>query len=107
MSAFSTVGDVFTDPELTASGNSPLWVLVPWTTRVASALGFSSCPNARMIGVRVDSHGCYTFNNADLALGPRDTTAHFPGFLHLRTNNFPGSASITRSETSPAESLGT
>ena len=46
----------------------------------------------------VDSHDCYKFNNADLALRPRDTTAHFPVFLHLRTTNFPGPDSITRSE---------
>ena len=31
-------------------------------------------------------------------LGPRDTTAHLPVFLHLRTTNFPGPDSITRSE---------
>ena len=47
---------------------------------------------------RVDSHGCNKFNNADLALGPRDTTAHLPAFLHLRTTNFPGPDSITPSE---------
>ena len=46
----------------------------------------------------VDAHGCYKFNNADLALGPRDTTAHLPVFPHLRTTNFPGPDSITRSE---------
>ena len=39
---------------------------------------------------RVDADGCYKFNNADLALGPRDTATHFPVFLHLRTTNFPG-----------------
>ena len=42
----------------------------------------------------VESHGCYKFNNADLALGPRNTTAHLPLFLHLRTTNFPGPDSI-------------
>ena len=47
---------------------------------------------------RVDSHGCYKFNNADPELGPRDTTAHLPLFLHLRTTNFPGPDSITRTE---------
>ena len=46
MSAFSTVGDVFTDPEFAARGNS-----VPWTTRVANAQGFSLCPSARMNSV--------------------------------------------------------
>ena len=46
----------------------------------------------------VDAHGCYKFNNADLALGPRDATAHLPAFQHLRTTNFPGPDSITRSD---------
>ena len=44
------------------------------------------------------SHGCYKFNNADLALGPRDTTAHYPVFLRLRTTICPGPDHITRSE---------
>ena len=48
--------------------------------------------------LRVDSHGCYKFNHADLALGLRDTTAHFLFLLHLCTTNFPGPDSITRSE---------
>ena len=30
---------------------------------------------------RVDSHGCYKFNNADLALGPRDTTGQLSVFF--------------------------
>ena len=47
---------------------------------------------------RVDSRGWYKINNADLALGHRDTTAHFPVFLHLRTTNFPGPDSITRGD---------
>ena len=32
---------------------------------------------------RVDTHGCYEFDNAALSFGPRDQTAHFPVFLHL------------------------
>ena len=43
---------------------------------------------------RADPHGCYKFNNADLALGPRDTTANFPVFLHLRTTNFLGPTAL-------------
>ena len=46
----------------------------------------------------VDANGRYKFNNADLALGPRHTTAHFRVVLHLRTTHFPGPDSITRSE---------
>ena len=47
---------------------------------------------------RVDSHGCYKFDNAALGLGPRDHSAHLPVFLHLRNTNLPGPSSIMRSE---------
>ena len=47
---------------------------------------------------RVDSHGCYKFDNAALGLGPRDQSAHLPVFLHLRNTNLPGPSSIMRSE---------
>ena len=46
----------------------------------------------------VDAHGCYKFNDADLALGPRDTSAHLPAFLHLRTTKCLGPDSITLSD---------
>ena len=68
-----------------------------WKNRTASVQGFSPCRSDHMSGV-VDSHGCCKFNHADLALGPRDSSAHLPVFLHLRTTNFPGPDSITRSE---------
>ena len=47
---------------------------------------------------RVESHGCYKFDNATHGFGPRDQSAHLPLFLHLRTTNLPGPSSITRSE---------
>ena len=47
---------------------------------------------------RVDSHGCYKFDNAALGLGPRDQSAHLRVFLHLRNTNLPGPSSIMRSE---------
>ena len=70
MSAFSTVGDMFSDPEFSAPGNSFLWDLV---------------------------HR-YKYDNAALGFGPRDQTAHLLVFLHLRTTNLPGPSSIMRSE---------
>ena len=103
MSAFSTVGDVFADPAFSALVTRSCVALVPWKSLTANALGFSSCPYKW----RVDSHGCYKFNNADLALGPRDTTAHFPIFLHLRTTNFPAPDRITRSEQAQQRRVGT
>ena len=42
--------DVFADPEFSAPGNS-CGNFVPWKTQIASALGFSSCPSARMNGM--------------------------------------------------------
>ena len=73
MSAFSTVGDVFSDPDFSEPGNSFLWVL--------GALEDSNRKNIRFLIMpkrpyERDSHGCYKFNNGELALGPRDTTAH-------------------------------
>ena len=68
MSAFSTVGDVFTDDDFSAPGNSLLWGL--------GALGivnvlFLIMPK-RPYEWRVHSRDCYKFDNAMLGLGPRD-----------------------------------
>ena len=94
MSAFSTVGDVFADPEFSAPGNSLLWGLGALEEANRECTGLPKRP----CEWRVDSHGYYEFNNADLALGPCDSSAHFPVFLHLRTTNLLGPDSITRSE---------
>ena len=51
MSAFSTVGDVFTDAAFSAPGKSFLWDLVHWRSRIVNALGFSSCQSVLMSGV--------------------------------------------------------
>ena len=97
MSAFSTVGDVFSDPEFSAPGNSFLW-----------GLGALEEPNRGCTGIlimskrpydwRVDTHGCYKYDNAALGFGTRDQSAHLPVFLHLRTTNLPGPSSILPSE---------
>ena len=44
------------------------------------------------------SHRCYKFDNADMGFGPRDLTAYFPAFLHLRVTNLPGLDRIMRSD---------
>ena len=51
MSAFSTVGDVFTDAELSAPSNSLLWDLVHWRSRIVNVLGFSSCQSVLTSGM--------------------------------------------------------
>ena len=83
MSAFSTVGDVFSDP-FSAPGNSFLWGLGALEEQNRERTGFLIMPK-RPYEWRVDSHGCYKYDNAALGFGPRDQTAHLPVFLHLRT----------------------
>ena len=89
MSAFCTVGDVFSNPEFSAPGNSPLRGLGALDEAIRERTRFLIIPK-RPYEWRVDSHGCYKFNNA--------SSAHFSVFLHLRTTNLPGPDSITRSE---------
>ena len=97
MSAFSTVGDVFSDPEFSAPGNSFLWGLGALEEPNRERTGFLIMPK-RPYDWSVDSHGCNKYDNAVLAFGPRDQTADLPMFLHLRTTNLPGPDSIMRSE---------
>ena len=97
MSAFSTVGDVFSDPEFSAPGNSFLRGLGALEEPNRECAGFLIMPK-RPYEWRVDSHGCYKYDTAALGFGPRDQTAHLPVFLHLRTTNLPGPDSIMRSE---------
>ena len=96
MSAFSTVGDVFTDAEFSARGNSLLWGLGALEEPNRECAGFLIMPRLPYEW-RVHSHGCYKFDNATIGLGPRDQSAHLPVFLHLRTTNLPG-PSVVRSE---------
>ena len=97
MSALSTVGEVFSDPEFSAPGNSFLWRPGALEEQYRERTGFLIMPK-RSYEWRVDSHGCCKFDNAALGFGPRDQSAHLPVFLHLRTTNLPGPDSIMRSE---------
>ena len=63
MSAFSTVGDVFTDPEFAAPGNSLLWGLGGLDDTYRECTGFLIMPK-RPYEWRVDSHSCHKFDNA-------------------------------------------
>ena len=95
MSAFSTVGDVFTDAEFAALGNSFLWCLGGLDETCRECTEFLILPK-RPYEWRVDAHGCYKIDNAELGFVTRDQTAHFPVYLHLRTTSLPGPDSITR-----------
>ena len=97
MSAFSTVSDVFSDPEFSAPGHSCLWGLGALDEQCRECTGFLIMPK-RPYEWRVDSHGCYKIDNSALGLGPRDQSAHLPVFLHLRNTNIPGPSSSMRSE---------
>ena len=80
MSAFSTVGDVFTDEEFSAPGNSLLCGLGALEEPNRECAAFLFMPK-RPYEWRVHSHGCYKFDNALLGLGSRDQSAHLPVFL--------------------------
>ena len=97
MSAFSTVGDVFSDPEFAAPGNSLSWCLGRLDDKSRECTGFLFMPK-RIYKWRIDAHGCYKYDNDELGFGRRDQTAHLPVLLHLRTTNLPGPDSIMRSE---------
>ena len=51
MSAFSTVSDVFSDPEFSAPGHSCLWGLGALDEQHRECTVFSSCPSVHMNGV--------------------------------------------------------
>ena len=88
MSAFSTVGDAFSDTEFSAPGNSFLWGLGALEEPNRERTGFLIMPK-RPYDWRVDTHGCYKFDDTALGFGPRDQNAHLPVFLHFRTTNLP------------------
>ena len=97
MSVFSTVSDVFSDPEFSAPGHSCLWGLGALDEQHRECTGFLIMPK-RPYEWRVDSHSCYKIDNSALGLGPRDQSAHLPVFLHLRNTDIPGPNSSMRSE---------
>ena len=51
MSALSTVGEVFSDPEFSAPGNSFLWGLGALDEQYRERTGFLIVPSAHMSGV--------------------------------------------------------
>ena len=69
MSALSTVGDVFSDTEFSAPGNSFLWGLEVLEGANRERTLFLIMPK-RPYDWRVDTHGCYKFDNAALGFGP-------------------------------------
>ena len=87
MSALSTVGDcvlghrIFHHFAIRFCGD-----LVRWRSRIVSARGFSSCRSDHMSGVWIHMAAASSIMQT-LQWGPRDTTAHIPIFLHLRTTN--------------------
>ena len=68
MSAFSTVGDVLSDTAFSAPGNSFLWGLGALEESIRERTGFLIKPK-RPYDWRVDTHGCYKFDNAALGFG--------------------------------------
>ena len=83
MSAFSTVGDVVSDPEFSAPGNSLLWGLGALEEENRERTGFLIMPKRSGVSI----HMAATIS----------TMQRLASDL-VRTTNLPGSDSITRSE---------
>ena len=98
VSAFSTVSDVFSDPEFSAPGHSCLWGdSVRWMNSIVSALVSSSCPSALLNGVWI--HMAATCLTTQRLTWDLETILLISRcFLHLRTSNLPGPSSVMRSE---------
>ena len=97
MSAFSTVGDVFSDTEFAAPGNSFLWGLGALEEQYRECTGFLIIPK-RPHEWRVDSHGCCKFENATLGLGAPRSNRSLSCVSPPSHPNLPGPNSIMRSE---------
>ena len=81
MSAFSTVGDVFSDPEFSAPGNSFLWGLGALEEQNRECTEFLIMPK-RPYQWRVDTQGCCKYDNASLGFGlPRSNRS--PSFISV------------------------
>ena len=81
MSALSTVGDVVSDPEFSAPGNSFPWGLGALEEQYRERTRFLIMPK-RPYEWSVDSRGCCKFDNAALGFGPCDQSTHLPVLLH-------------------------
>ena len=88
MSALSTVGDVFSDPDVSAPGNSFLWGLGALEEQYRECTGFLIVPKSPYEW-RVDSHGCYKFDNPLTSLC---------SYISAPPIYLPGSSSIMHSE---------
>ena len=69
ISASSTVGDVFPDPEFAGPGNALLWSIGGMDETCRDCTGFIIMPQHPHTWM-VQLHGCYEFDNADLCFGP-------------------------------------
>ena len=86
MSAFSTVSDVFSDPEFFSPGIHACGDLALRMNNIENVLAFLSCPSVHMNGVWIRMAAI------QIAI------LRLPVFLHLRNTNIPGPSSDMRSE---------
>ena len=77
MSAFSTVSDVFSDPEFSASGHSCLWGLGALDEQHRNVLVFLSCPSVHTNGVWIRM-AAIKLTILRLALAPGISLLTFP-----------------------------
>ena len=97
MSAFSTVGDVFSDAEFSAAIRS-CGDLVRWRSRIVNALGFSSCQSVLTSGVWIHM-AATSLTMLRSAWDPETNLLIFLCFfIFALLINLPGPSSVMRSE---------
>ena len=92
MSAFSTVSDVFSDPEFSAPGHSCLWGLGALDEQHRECTGCFLIMPKRPYDWRVDTHGCYKYGNTALGFGPEIKPLNFLCFSTFATPKNPDPA---------------
>ena len=98
MSAFSTVSDVFSDPEFSAPGHSCLWGLGALDEQHRECTGFfSSCPSVHTNGVWIRM-AATNLTILRLALVPEISLLTFPFSSTFAISKKPGPSSVMRSE---------
>ena len=100
MSAFSTVGYVFSDVEFAAPGNAH-WSIGGLDDSHKDRTGFLIMPR-RPFTWRAQEHGCFKFDNEALQFAPSDLTAHNLVFFFFRVTPRPQQCHTQRP--SPAHS---
>ena len=101
MSAFSTVGDVFSVGEFSAPGKPHKKGIQGLDESHKERTGFFIMPR-RPYTRGAHKHGCHMFDCEDLGFAPSGLTAHFPVLLLLSVTNPPQPTAVSHAAPKPS-----